>query len=180
MIRYYPESALEQLEFNKIRDLLTEKCKSVYAREKASSLRIHTRKELIEVELQRTAEFKSLLDLGQYFPIEDTLNLSREIKLLGLPGAVLSGEQFLWIRKLAEALRQVFHWFDRERRLAFAGLASVIKETYYEKAIIDRIDEILEENGQVKDKASPELAEIRMSLYRKRNEIRRVFGRIVA
>jgi DNA mismatch repair protein MutS2 len=180
MIRYYPESALEQLEFNKIRDLLTEKCKSVYAREKASSLRIHTRKDFIAVELQRTAEFKSLLDLGQYFPIEDTLNLSREIKLLGLPGAVLSGEQFLWIRKLADALRQVFHWFDRERRLAYAGLASVIKETYYEKAIIDCIDEILEENGQVKDKASPELAEIRMSLYRKRNEIRRAFDRIVA
>jgi DNA mismatch repair protein MutS2 len=180
MIRYYPESALEQLEFNKIRDLLTEKCKSVYAREKATSLRIHTRKEFIEVELQRTAEFKSLLDLGQHFPIADTLNLSREIKLLGLPGAVLSGEQFLWIRKLAEALRQVFHWFDRERRLAFAGLASVIKETYYEKAIIDRIDEILEENGQVKDKASSELAEIRMSLYKKRNEIRRVFDKIVA
>jgi len=180
MIRYYPDSALEQLEFNKIRDLLTEKCKSVYAREKAASLRIHTRKEFIEVELQRTAEFKSLLDQGQYFPIEDNLNLSREIKLLGLPGAVLSCEQFLWIRKLAEAMRQIFHWFDREQRLAFTGLASVIKETYYEKAIIDRIDEIVEENGQVKDKASPELAEIRMSLYRKRNEIRRVFDRIVA
>jgi DNA mismatch repair protein MutS2 len=179
MIRYYPDSALEQLEFNKIRDLLTEKCKSVYAREKAASLRIHTRKEFIEVELQRTAEFKSLLDQGQYFPIEDNLNLSREIKLLGLPGAVLSCEQFLSIRKLAEAMRQIFHWFDRERRLAFTGLASVIKETYYEKAIIDCIDEIVEENGQVKDKASPELAEIRMSLYRKRNEIRRVFDRIV-
>src|SRR5450432_3183663 len=180
MIRYFPESALGQLEFDKIRDLLTEKCKSVYAREKAASLRIHTRKEFIEVELQRTAEFKSLLDQGQYFPIEDNLNLSREIKLLGLPGAVLSCEQFLWIRKLAEAMRQIFHWFDREQRLAFTGLASVIKETYYEKAIIDRIDEIVEENGQVKDKASPELAEIRMSLYRKRNEIRRVFDRIVA
>ncbi|HEY4965670.1 MAG TPA: MutS2/Smr-associated SH3 domain-containing protein [Puia sp.] len=180
MIRYYPESALEQLEFNKIRDLLTEKCKSVYAREKASSLRIHTRMDFIQVELQRTTEFKSLLDQGQYFPIEDTLNLSREIKLLGLPGAVLSGGQLLGIRKLADALRQVFHWFDRERRLAFSGLASVIKDTHYEKAIIESIDEILEENGQVKDKASPELAEIRMSLYRKRNEIRRVFDRIVA
>src|SRR5664279_135463 len=128
MIRYYPESTLEQLEFNKIRDLLTEKCKSVYAREKASSLRIHTRMDFIQIELQRTTEFKSLLDQGQYFPIEDTLNLSLEIKLIGLPGAVLSGGQLLGIRKLADALRQVFHWFDRERRLAFSGLASVIKD----------------------------------------------------
>jgi DNA mismatch repair protein MutS2 len=180
MIRYFPESALGQLEFNKVRDLLSEKCKSAYAREKASSLRIHTRLDFIRIELQRTSEFKSLLEQGQYFPLENTLNLSREIKLLSLSGAALSGDQFLQIRKLAEALRQIFHWFDRERRLAYAGLVSVIKDTYYEKNIIQFIDEILEENGQVRDKASPELAEIRMSLYRKRNELRRVFDRIVA
>ena len=180
MIRYFPESALGQLEFDKIRDLLAEKCKSVYAKEKAASLRIHTKLEFIRVELQRTSEFKSLLEQGQYFPNEDGLNLTREIKLLGLPGAVLNGDQFLQIRKLTDALRQVFHWFDRERRLAYAGLASVIKDSYYEKAIIQFIDEILEENGQVRDKASPELAEIRMSLFRKRSELRRLFDRIVA
>jgi DNA mismatch repair protein MutS2 len=180
MIRYYPESALEQLEFNKIRDLLTEKCKSAYAREKASSLRIHTRLEYIQIELQRTAEFKNLLNQGQYFPGEDTLNLSHEIKLLSITGAVLSGDQFISIRKLSDILRQIFHWFDRERRLAYPGMASVIKDIYYEKAIISSIDLILEENGQVKDRASADLAEIRLTLYRKRNEIRRVFDRIVA
>ncbi len=179
MIRYFPESALGQLEFDKIRDLLSEKCKSAYAREKAASLPIHTRLEFIQVELQRTSEFKSLLEQGQYFPNEENLNLSREIKLLGLSGAVLNADQFLQIRKLADALRLIFHWFDRERRLAYAQLASVIKDSYYEKAIIQFIDEILEENGQVRDKASPELADIRMSLFRKRNELRRLFDRIV-
>src|SRR5450432_362533 len=180
MIRFFPESALGQLEFDKIRDLLAEKCKSAYAREKAATLRVHTRLEFIQVELQRTSEFKTLLEQGQYFPNEDSLNLSREIKLLALSGAALSGDQFLQIRKLADALRQVFHWFDRERRIAYSGLASVIKDSYYEKSIIQFIDEILEENGQVRDKASPELADIRMSLYRKRNELSRLFDRIVA
>ncbi|HEY4936085.1 MAG TPA: DNA mismatch repair protein MutS, partial [Puia sp.] len=180
MIRYFPESALGQLEFDKIRDLLVEKCKTAYAREKAASLLILTRLEFIQLELQRTNEFKGLVEQGQYFPNEDGLNLSREIKLLGLSGAALSGDQFLQIRRLADMLRQVFHWFDRERRMAYAALASVIKDSYYEKAIIQSIDEILEENGQVRDKASPELAQIRMSLFRKRNELRRLFDRIVA
>ncbi len=180
MIRYFPESALGQLEFDKVKALLAEKCRSAYAKEKASELRVHTRIDFIQTELRRTSEFKSLLELGQYFPNEDQLNLSREIKLLSLSGAVLSGEQFLQIRKLADALRQIFHWFDRERRLTYAALASVLKDSYYEKAIIQSVDEILEESGQVKDKASPELAEIRLSLYRKRNELRRLFDRIVA
>jgi DNA mismatch repair protein MutS2 len=179
MIRYFPESALGQLEFDKIRDLLAEKCKTAYAREKATSLRVHTRIDFIQNELRRSSEFKGLLEQSQYFPSEDNLNISREIKLLGLSGAVLGGDQFLQIRRLADALRQIFHWFDRERRLAYPALASVIKDSYYEKAIIQSIDEILEENGQVRDKASPELAGIRMSLFKKRNELRRLFDRIV-
>jgi DNA mismatch repair protein MutS2 len=99
--------------------------------------------------------------------------------LLSLSGAALSGDQFLGIRKLADTLRKIFHWFDRERRLAYPAIFSVIKNTYYEKAIIEGIDEVLEENGLVKDRASAELSEIRLTLTRKRNEIRRVFDRIV-
>jgi DNA mismatch repair protein MutS2 len=179
MIRYFPESALGQLEFDKIRDLLAEKCKSAYAKEKAVTLRVHTRIEFIQIELRRTSEYKMLLEQGQFFPNEENLNIAHQIKLLGLPGAVLSGDQFLQIRKLAEALRKIFHWFDTELRLAYAALASVIKDSYYEKAIVLIIDEILEENGQVRDKASPELAGIRISLFKKRNELRRLFDRIV-
>ncbi len=67
MIRYFPESALGQLEFDKIRDLLAEKCKSVYAREKANSLSIHTRLEFIQIELQRASEFKSTAGAGAVF-----------------------------------------------------------------------------------------------------------------
>jgi DNA mismatch repair protein MutS2 len=180
MIRYFPESALSQLEFDKIRELLAAHCKSAYGREKALNLRIHTRRDIIERELRQSDEFKTLLQHAQYFPNADSLNLSREIKLLGLPGAVLGGEQFLQIRKLADNLRQIFHWFDKERRLAYAALAEVIHDTYYEKQIIVFIDEVLEENGQVRDQASPELLQIRMSLFRKRNELRRVFDRILS
>src|ERR1700688_450999 len=111
MIRYFPESALGQLEFDKIRDLLAQKCKSAYARDKAASLRIHTRLEFIEIELKRTSEFKNLLEQGLYFPNEENLNLTREIRLLGLFGAILSGDQFLQIRKMADTVRLIFHWF---------------------------------------------------------------------
>ncbi|HKO80149.1 MAG TPA: MutS2/Smr-associated SH3 domain-containing protein, partial [Chitinophagaceae bacterium] len=48
------------------------------------------------------------------------------------------------------------------------------------KAIIGMIDGVLDDHGQVKDTASNELKDIRLSLYRKRNELRRLFERIVS
>ena len=89
-MRIFPESALVQLEFDKVRTLLAGQCSTEYARAKAEDLRIHTRREFIELELQQSNEFKLLLQNGQYFPNDDTLNLARELKLLGIPGATLS------------------------------------------------------------------------------------------
>ena len=39
---------------------------------------------------------------------------------------------------------------------------------------------VLDEYGQVKDSASADLKNIRMNLYRKRNDLRRLFEKIVA
>jgi DNA mismatch repair protein MutS2 len=179
-MKLFPESAFLQLEFDKIKSLLEEHCQTEYAQQKASQLRIHTRKEFIDTELKQTHEYRQLVQHSVYFPNDYILNLSKELKLLGIPGAALAGEQFMDIRKLAESIHKIFRWFDQERKAAYSALAHVIKDTYYEKAIIEMIDEILDGYGQVKDNASDELRSIRQNLYKKRNELRRLFERIIS
>lgn len=142
-------------------------------------MRIHTRKEYIETELAQTNEFLMLLRGGQYFPTNHSLNLERELKLLGIEGAVLTGEDFIRIRSLAETMQQLFRWFDPERISSYSNLHKVIADTYYEKNIVAQIDEVLDESGQVMDKASEDLARIRMALFRKRTELRRLFEKII-
>ena len=178
-MKLFPESAGVQLEFEKIRQIIHEYCSSEIGKARATELRIHTRKEYIDIELRQSYEYLMLVQNGQYFPNDHTLNLHRELKLLGIPGAVLREDDFLLIRKLAESTLQIFRWFDADRTLHFPSLYTVIAGTYYEKSVISGIDEVLTEQGQVKDDASPELAAIRMSLYRKRNELRRQFDRII-
>ena len=179
MMQLFPDSALAQLEFDKVRALLMEHCQSEYARHKAEKLRVHTRLEFIEVELKQSHEYRLIRQSGLYFPNDHVLNLAKDIKLLGIPGSFLTGEQWVLIRRLAESLQGIFRWFDTERRIAYPALSLVIKDTYYEKAIIQMIEEVLDEVGNVKDNASEDLARIRMSLYRKRGELSRVFDRIV-
>jgi DNA mismatch repair protein MutS2 len=179
-MRVYPDSAYIQLEFEKIKSLLAEHCQAEYARNKAQQLRIHTQKEFIDTELRQSHEYSQLIKNGIYFPNDYVLNLAGELKLLGIPGAVLNGEQLMQIRKLAESMEKIFRWFDNERRTAYTALARLISDTYYEKAIMSMIDEVLDEDAQVKDNASAELKSIRSDLYRKRNELRRLFEKIVA
>ncbi|WP_207493755.1 endonuclease MutS2 [Aridibaculum aurantiacum] len=179
-MKLFPESAAVQLEFDKVKDLLVEHCKSEYGKSKAASLRIHTRKDFLERELNQSNEYMLIAGAGQHFPNDYVLNIQKDLKLLGIPGAVLVGDQFMSIRKLALSLQSIFRWFDNERRLAYPALTHVIEDTYYEKNILEWIDLVLDELGNVKDNASEELQRIRMALFRKRNELRRVFEKVIA
>ena len=179
-MKLFPSSAYIQLEFDKVKALLLEHCASEYAKEKAEDLRIHTSREFIETELKQSYEYRQLMQGSIYFPNDYILNLSRELKLLSIPGAVLAGEQFIQLRRLAESMEKIFRWFNKERKVAYAGLAKLIEGGHYEKAIVKMIDDVLDEQAQVKDNASEELRNIRMNLYRKRNELRRIFDRIIS
>ena len=135
-MKLFPESAYFQLEFDKVKALLAVYCQTDHARSRTEQLRIHTRKEFIDTELRQSHEYRQLIQNSIYFPNDYILNLAKELKLLSIPGALLSGEQFLFLRKLAESIEKIFRWFDQERRSAYGALAKVIDHTYYEKAII--------------------------------------------
>ena len=179
-MKLYPESASFQLEFDKIKNLLTEKCRSEYAKTKAAELRIHTKKEFIELELKQSHEYRQLLQNSIYFPNDYILNLSRELRLLNIQDSMLVGEELVSLRKLAMSMESIFRWFDAERRTAYPALAQETEGTYYEKAILQMINDVIDDSGNVKDSASGELQSIRMNLYRKRNELRRLFDRIIS
>lgn len=179
MMRLYPESALTQLEFDKIKELLSALCNTDFSKNKSNQLRIHTRKDFIDRELRQAYEYKLILQQQQYFPADFTANISKDIKLLSIPGALLVGEQWMMIKKLTESMGTLFRWFDNERRMAFPALTQVLSDSYYEKLIVEMINEVLDDAGVVLDNASPELQKIRMNLYKKRNELRRVFEKMV-
>ncbi|NSL91165.1 DNA mismatch repair protein MutS [Chitinophaga sp. Mgbs1] len=178
-MKYFPESALMQLEFDKVQALLQEHCKTELGKQMAADLRLHTHIDYVRTALQQAHEYKQLVLLQEHFPNDFILNLKTELRLLSIQGAVLTGEQAMALRKLTESMHSIVRFFDHDRRITYSGLYEVIKETHYEKKITAIIDEVLDETGQVRDNASKELQSIRVSLFRKRTELRRVFDRIL-
>ena len=179
LMRVYPENALTQLEFDKITAILLNYCQTNMGVEQVNDMRIHTHQKYIEEALRQTEDFKYIKLANQYFPTDFVLDIRKDLKLLGIPGAQLTGEQWLLVRRLADHIQQVFKWFDSERQMAYSNLYEVVKNAYYEKAIIECIDIVIDERGSVKDNASDDLAKIRHQLFKKRQELRRIFEKVV-
>lgn len=179
-MKYFPDSALVQLEFDKVQALLKEHCKTELGKQMADELRLHTHIDYVKTALQQAHEYKQLTLLQEHFPNDYVLNLKNELRMLGIQGAVLAEDQIMQLRKLAESMHSIVRFFDHDRRVTYSGLFSVISHTHYEKKITALIDEILDEHGEVRDNATPELAKIRMNLFRKRTELRRAFDRVLS
>jgi len=178
-MKLFPSSARSQLEFDRVVERLVAHCRGEWAKERAGDIRIHNQIDHIRLALGQTQEFKWILDQGLAFPTEEPLSITRELHLLRVPGAVLTGEQWMQVRRLLLDTESVYRWFNEERRLAYPSMASVIGASGYEKRIAGRIDEVFEPNGQVCDNASKYLQEVRIRLHRKRQELRAMFERIV-
>ena len=89
-MKLFPESAGRQLEFDKIKLLLAQHCRSAYATNKANELRIHTSRKFIEPELLQTNEYKHIFQNHLNFPDDAVLDLAKELKLLCIESSVKS------------------------------------------------------------------------------------------
>ena len=177
-MKFFPENALTSLEFEKIKHLLLAHCRTELAKSFVQQLRVHTKIEFIQKEISQTNEFKIILDSGLYFPNDFNYHIQRDLKLLSLSGAVLTGEQFILILKLAINTENIFRWFDDQRKEQFPQLADLLLHVQYEKSIRRMIEEVMDPHGVLKDNASDELFRIRMALYRKRHELRKEFEKM--
>lgn len=178
MMQLYPAHAAEALEFDKICRLLKQKCRTDAAHERVEQLKFNTKMEYVEKALQQTNEFKNVLGGSDYFPNDFTHNIQKELKLLGVSGAVLSGEQLLALKQLALTIKDILLWFKRHDKL-FPHLRALAEKITYEKEIADLINAVIDDRGVVRDNASRELMQIRMELASQRQQLRKVFEGII-
>jgi DNA mismatch repair protein MutS2 len=178
-LNIHPHNGSTQLEFEKILELLQTQCNTEFAAKKAGNLKPSSYGDEIKLQLTQTHQLKLMLDAGSNFPLHHTINAAREIKLLGIANSMLTTEQWILIRKLLINAEQIFRWLDYEKRELYPELAQLLGGLHYDKQLIELINKVLDEVGIVRDTASKDLQSIRTELYRKRNEQRHKFNRIL-
>lgn len=178
MLQLYPANAGDALEFGKIKQLLLEKCRCDTARDRVAALKFNSRIDFIEKALLQTAEYRSLMQGSDYFPNDFTRNIEKELQLLAVSGATLSGMQLLQMKDLAQCIRNILTWLQHHQGL-FPQMQALAEKISYEKEITRIVDAVVDEQGNVRDNASKELMQIRMELAKQRQLLRKVFETIL-
>lgn len=174
-----PKDLYEKLEFDKVLELLTAECLGAYGEEKIANLPILVELEAIQQKLLYVKEFRDATLDNDHFPIQVYPEITEDVKMLEIQDYVLSIEAVQRISRILHILKKIFDFFTKTRKESYPHLYSIIAFTEFDKTLISEIDRVIDEEGNVKPDASPELMSIRRKLNSKQKELDRKFRTLI-
>ncbi|MDE6462093.1 MAG: Smr/MutS family protein [Muribaculaceae bacterium] len=183
----YPQSFEHKVGFAAVRRAVAEKCATAMGADICSRLAFTSDFDDIEQRLLSTAEMLRLITAedGQHLPLGEVADIRSMLASIKVPGTFPPADSLPPLRSTLGAIGQIESIFSAARDAGqYPRLDRVARELTPFPGPLRTIDRVLDRFGNIKDSASPELAEIRRSLAAAAGSMasamRRVMARAVA
>lgn len=161
----YPQDLEQKLGFDRIREQLSELCLSPLGQAFVQKIRFSDNFVVIDKLTRQTAEMKNILEetTGE-FPAQNYLDATPALEKIRIEGMLLSLDEFFDLKLSLRTIRQVLKFLADQEEGRFPFLTDLAGNVKVEKSVSDAIDRIIDDRGQIRDNASPQLADIRRRL----------------
>ena len=170
-IALHPADAEHRLGFHLVRARLAAHARTPYGRERLDALRPQSEPDAVRPALLRAGEMRDAIASGSPVPVRQTADVRATLRRLGPEGAVASGEELADVRHLLETLRAL-HDDLKSRRATASALWEVAEGIVVVKALEDRISRAIDEDGSVREDASPELLRLSRQIASQEGQLR--------
>jgi len=162
----YPENFEQKIGFDKIRQLISEKCLSSLGKERVDSISFSAKKEIVNNELQQTDEFVRILHGDREFPANYFIDVRYSLNRIRPEGTFLDEKELFDLKRSLQTISDIIRFFhpDKETDLIYPALTELAGNIPIFPQLIQKIDKILDKYGKVKDQASAELIQIRKDM----------------
>ncbi len=168
----------DKLEFQKILQFVAKYSVTEKGKLKVSELGPLANINLIKIEGYYVNEAKEILISRNAPPFEYIPDLDTALSQSRIEGSMLDSKKILEILRLAEISRSLFQFLKNHSDIA-PELHKLSAVLFVDKVFEHHISKIVNENGEVKDNASPKLAEIKREINSKRDELVKSVNRLV-
>lgn len=160
---------IELLQFKVVKQLVKNKCYSNNAKNLCDDLSPKPRAEDVLKELQQVNEIKIILASNGFFPSVEHEEITNELTLLRLDGALLVETQLVQLLKTTEVINTLIR-FLKGKKSTLPITSELADEAEACEIVVDEINRIVDAEAQVKGSASQELQRIRKHIIEKRKE----------
>jgi len=160
----YPVNFEEKIKFTRIREYLKEHCASELGQERVDAMTFSDNFELVQEWLQQTNEFLRILTEEETFPSAVFVDVREALHKIRVEGLYLEEKELYDLRRSLVSIRDLVKFFSSKSDEDYPRLKALASNVVIYPFITERIDQILNKFGKIKDNATPELAHIRSSI----------------
>jgi DNA mismatch repair protein MutS2 len=175
----YPQTIEYKLGFDKLRQWLKDACISPLGQYFVEKIRFSDNFGMVEKLVSQTAEMKKIMELGENFPSQNYIDATPYLKRAAIEGMLLTQSEFSDLKVSLHTIKLCIRFFENQEENTFPLLAEYAKNVKVDRAITDAIEKIIDDRGQIRDSASPELARIRRKLISEQAGIRKKLDTIL-
>jgi len=166
---------LQDLEFNTVLETIATLCNTEIGKQKAMMITPFSDKETLMDALLQTSEYVSSYTNNNAIPNHYFDEITNELKFLAIEDSFLEVSSFRKIATLSETTNNILVFLKKFEDY-YPKLSEKASEVELTKFIIQKVDEVVDKYGEIKDNASPALVEIRKSMNLVRGKINQSFG----
>ena len=175
----YPDNFESKIGFDKVRELVKARCLSSLGKELADDCRFVDSYREVERMLDETGEFMVIIREAMNFPTGYFADMRSALQKSKLVGAFLDVNEIFDLKRSLETIRAIVLFFKDKDEELFPRLREIVRNVQLFPFIYDRIDQIINKYGQIKDNASPELAQIRREIFSLQSNVSKIMQSIL-
>lgn len=178
----YPKNFEQKTGFDEIRRMLSSLCLCPLGKELTDNMQFTNNYEALQQAQQLTHEYLRILAGDKAFPCHDFFDLRAALKRIRPEGTFLTTEELFALQRSLNVIREITIFLNPKtdaQATPYPSLQRLSRNIPTFPDIIRNITLILDENGQIKDTASPELARIRHERTAMESSIAKTLSRIL-
>lgn len=179
----YPDTFEHKIGFAALRTSLKEKCVSETGRQHCDSMTFMTDFKAVDEALHSTAEMVTIIEAGNELPLDGFIDVSRLLAVIAVPGTFLPAADVVHVRKSLVAISDVVTFFNSHRHdegSEYPSLDELVINMATFPMLVRMIDRLIDPTGEVRDNASPQLAEIRGRIASTANSVSSAMRRVLS
>jgi DNA mismatch repair protein MutS2 len=161
MAAIYPENFETKIGFDRIREILRSRCNGSPGEENVERMHFVAEPEILQTLIGETDEFVRIVKEFPHFPADPYFDVRNILNNIRTEGSFMEKEDLFHLKQSLETLKSIVLFFDRDKEKSMPLLCLKARGIQIFPYIYNRIDQILNKSGEIRDDASRELLSIR-------------------
>ena len=178
----YPKNYEQKIGFDSIRMLLKEKCLSTLGEQRVEEMSFSNQYDDILSRLNEITEFIRIIQEEDSFPNQFFFDIRPSLHRVKVEGMYLDENELFDLKRSLETIRDIIKFLSKEEtedNHPYPALKELAGDVMIFPQLIDKISNLIDKFGRIKDNASTTLLQIRRDLSRTSNSISHTLNSIL-